>query len=216
MQSTLSTAVAQLEGELKNLKLTENPSIRSALKAISEADYVIGTGADRVTEIVQRLRSFVLLDEAELKRADLHRGIESTLALLHGELEGRIDVVREYGDLPTLVCYPAKLNQVFLNILTNASHAIESKGTITISTAVDNDMARVSFRDTGKGISEPNLKSIFDPGFSRKGDRMSAGLGLTICGQIVQQHGGRLTVDSRLGEGSTFTVRVPLRLEGKR
>ncbi len=216
VQSTLSTAVAQLKGELRNLKLEENPSIRSALKAISEADYVIGAGAERITEIVRRLRSFILLDEAELKRANLHEGLDSTLALLHGELEGRIDVVREYGDVPAVVCYPAKLNQVFLNILTNASHAIEGKGTVTVTTAVDNDMARVSFRDTGKGISEANLKSIFDPGFSRKGDRVSAGLGLTICGQIVQQHGGRLTVDSRLGEGSTFTVRVPLRLEGKR
>jgi PAS domain S-box-containing protein len=219
VQSTLATAVARLEEELKILDLgegKENRVVQTTLQAIWDADHVIGSGAERITEIVRRLRSFVRLDEAELKRANLHDGIESTLALLHSELEGRIEVVRDYGDLPSVVCYPAKLNQVFLNILTNASHAIEGGGTITITTSVDDDMVRVSFRDTGVGISEQHLKSIFDLGFATKGDRVGAGLGLAICSQIVQQHGGSLTADSRLGEGSVFTVRVPLRMGGAR
>lgn len=217
VQGTLATAVTRLEQELESSKPgdePENREIQSMLKAIWVADDVIGTGVERVTEIVRRLRSFVRLDEAELKKANLHEGIESTLALLHSELEGRLDVVRDYGDVPAIICYPAKLNQVFLNILTNASHAIEGKGTIAIKTSIEGDMVCASFRDSGTGISEEDLKSIFDLGFSTKGKRVGAGLGLAICRQIVQQHRGTLSVDSRFGEGSVFTVRIPLTQEG--
>ena len=218
-QGTLNTAVTRLERELEATKLgdcTEEGVLQSTLKAIWEADQVIGTGVERVTEIVRRLRSFVRLDEAQLKRANLHEGIESALALLHGELEGRIEVVRDYGEVPPIICYPAKLNQVFLNILTNASHAIEGKGTITIATSIDGDMACVSFRDSGRGIGEKDLKSIFDLGFTTKGNRVRAGLGLAICRQIVQEHRGTLTAESRLGAGSVFTVRVPLTQDSTR
>ncbi len=216
VQSTLAKAVSRLEEELtaSNVQLTQ--SVRATLDVILDADRVVATGTDRVTEIVQRLRSFVRLDEAELKRADLHEGIESTLALLQNELVGRIEVVRSYGNVPPFVCYPAKLNQVFLNVLTNAAQAIEGKGTVTISTFIEDDMACVSFRDTGPGIDEQHLKSLFNPSFATRAGRVGAGLGLPISSQIVQQHGGVLTAQSRLGEGSVFTVKVPMKLEGAR
>jgi two-component system NtrC family sensor kinase len=209
VQSTLAAAVTKLEKELSR---TESDTVRAALDIILDADRVIATGAERVTEILRRLRSFARLDEAELKRADLHEGIENTLALLQNELAGRIDVVRNYGNVPPILCYPAKLNQVFLNLLTNAAHAIEGEGTITIRTFVDDDRAAVAIRDTGPGIDEKHLKSIFDPGFATKGRRVGAGLGLPICYQILQQHGGSIAAESRMGEGSVFTVRVPLKL----
>jgi PAS domain S-box-containing protein len=217
VKSTLATAVAKLEEELKVSEPSDykdNRVIQSALKAISEADRVIATGAERVAQIIRRLRSFARLDEAELKQADLHEGLESTLALLQSEIAGRIDVVRDYGNLPPVVCYPAKLNQVFLNILTNAVQAIEGEGTITITTFMEDNLVGVAFRDTGTGIGEQDLKSIFDPGFATKGGRVGAGLGLAICYQIVQQHGGSLIAESRLGEGSVFTLRVPLKMKG--
>jgi len=204
VQSTLAQAVERLEaGEAR-------PRI---FEIIQEADRVIAEGCARVTEIARKLQSFVRLDEAELKRADLHEGIENTLALLRGELGEGIDVERDYGAVPPVVCYPAKLNQVFLNILTNAAQAIEGTGTITIKTFVDDDMACVAIRDTGPGISEEHLKSLFDPAFAVKGARVRAGLGLPICYQIIQHHGGQLTAESRVGQGSVFTVKVPLRLE---
>ena len=124
------------------------------------------------------------------------------------------DVVRDYGSVPPIVCYPAKLNQVFLNLLTNAAQVIQGKGTITISTFIENEMACVEFRDTGPGIGERELKSIFDPRFGTKSGRVGTGLGLPISYQIIQQHQGRLVAKSQLGEGATFTVKVPLELEG--
>lgn len=214
-QSTMAIAVSRLEKELQGCepeKLDTDGAIETLLESIKTADGVIAAGAERVSQIVRRLRSFVRLDEAELKPADLHEGIENTLALLQHELAGRIQVTRDYGQVPPVLCYPARLNQVFLNILTNAAEAIEGTGTITVKTFVEGDMACVSFRDTGRGIGREHLKVLFDPGFATKGDRVGAGLGLAISYQIVQQHGGRLTAESRLGEGSVFTVKVPLQL----
>jgi PAS domain S-box-containing protein len=209
VQSTLDLAVTKLEKELSR---TESEACRSALEVILDADQVIAEGAARVTEILRRLRNFARLDEAELKRADLHEGIENTLAFLQNELVGRIEVVRDYGNVPPIQCYPAKLNQVFLNLLTNAAQAIEGKGTITISTFIDGEFAAVAIQDTGPGIDEEHLATLFDPGFSLKGPRVGAGLGLPICYQILQQHGGSIVAESRPGEGSVFTIKVPLNL----
>jgi two-component system NtrC family sensor kinase len=209
VQSTLATAVARLRRELATSGSDEK--LGPLLDAIRDADAVIATGAARITEIVRRLRTFVRLDEAEVKSVDLHDGIESTLSLLQHELGSDIAVERDYGSLPKVVCHPAKLNHVFLNILTNAIQVLRGTGTIAIRTFVEGEMACVAIRDTGPGISGRDLKSLFDPAFVRMGDRIGAGLGLPICQQIVQQHGGELTVESRPGEGSTFTIKVPLR-----
>jgi signal transduction histidine kinase len=210
VQGTLAIAVAKLERELAD---SQSEAVKKVLGAISDADRVIGTGAERIGEILLRLRRFAKLDEAELKRADIHEGLENTLALLQNEVSGRIDVVREYGGVPLMLCYPAKLNQVFLNVLTNAVQAIEGKGTITIRTFVDGDMAAVAIQDTGPGISEERLKTIFEPGFAPRGGRVGAGLGLPICYQIAQQHEGEMIAESRLGEGSVFTIKIPLHLD---
>lgn len=210
VQATLSSAVAKLQEALAD---REAKDVRVPLTVILDSDRVIAEASERINEILRRLRSFARLDEAEVKHADLHEGLENTLAVLQNEIEGRVEVVRDYGNIPPLLCYPAKLNQVFFNVLTNAVEAIEGNGTVTIETRVDGDFARVSVRDTGRGISEEQLKSVFDPGFTTKSGRIGAGLGLSICYQIVQQHGGRLAAESRLGEGSTFTIRVPLKLD---
>ena len=111
------------------------------------------------------------------------------------------------------MCYPGKLNQVFLNILVNASQAIESKGKITITTSKTGNEIHVAIGDTGKGIAQKDLKSIFDPGFTTKGVRVGTGLGLSICYQILQQHNGRIEVESEVGKGSVFSVILPSDLE---
>lgn len=212
IQSTLSNALGRLEEALS--EASRSRDVQAMLDVIRESDRVIATAAERVTEILRRLRSFARLDEAELKRADLHEGLENTLALLQNELVERIEVVRDYGSVPPILCYPAKLNQVFLNLLTNAIQAIDGKGTITIQTFADAEagIAVVVIRDDGPGIPPGRLKTLFNPGFATKGRRVGAGLGLPICYQILQQHSGSIEAESCLGEGSVFTVKLPLKL----
>ncbi len=215
-QNSLSIAVRRLKEEL-DVSLpgafAGNPVLQSALDCIGETERVIAAGGQRVTQVVQRLSSFVRLDEAELKRVELHNGIEGALSLLREDLGERIAIKRDYGELPPVVCHPARLNQVFLNILTNAVQAIEGNGCITIKTSIEDRAACLAFQDTGKGISEQDLRSISDPHFTTKEGRVGAGLGLAICYQIIHQHRGVLIAQSRLGEGSVFTVKIPLEVE---
>ena len=162
---------------------------------------------------MRRLRSFARLDQAELKKADIHEGLEDTLALVHHELKHHIEVKRDYGALPPISCYPGKLNQVFLNLLNNARQAIRGKGEIGIRTFVRNDREHIAVSDTGSGISPEHLRKIFDPGFTTKGVGVGTGLGLSICYQIVQDHRGEILVESEPGKGTTFTVVLPMDLE---
>src|SRR5690606_14426829 len=127
------------------------------------------SGTDRVVNIVRRLRSFARLDEAELKKVNIHEGLEDTLTLIHHEIKHNITLTRRFGDIPEISCFPGRLNQVFLNILINAKQAIKDKGEITISTFVRDGKVCVEIADTGVGIPEENLARIFDPGFTTKG-----------------------------------------------
>ena len=216
MHDTLIRAVERI----KSLPTESTEAVQAKrarlLKLIDEANQTMKTGTERVTTIIRRLKSFARLDEAELKDADIHEGIEDTLLLMHHELKHGITVVREFGDVPLLACYPGRLNQVFLNILMNARHAIEHQGEIHIRTSVTPDnYVRVAFTDTGSGIPPENIARIFDPGFTTKGVGIGMGLGLSICYQIVQDHLGRIEVDSTPGKGTTFTVLLPRDLESR-
>ncbi|OGG44902.1 MAG: hypothetical protein A3F84_11260 [Candidatus Handelsmanbacteria bacterium RIFCSPLOWO2_12_FULL_64_10] len=216
MHDTLARAVERLKallGAHLSKAFQENRELQGILKIIEDANRVIETGSERVTDIVRSLRSFARLDEAEMKRVDVHEGIEDTLTLIHHDLKNRIRVVRNYGDVPPIVCYPSRLNQVFLNLLVNAKQAIKDTGEITITTLQKDDRVHISFRDTGAGIPEENLKKIFDPGFTTKGVGVGTGLGLSICYRIVQDHRGEIQVESQAGKGSTFTVILPLNLD---
>ena len=216
MHDTLMRAVDRLKEGLENQlpkEVRDNRLIQSALRVISDANRVIATGTERVTEIVRSLRSFARLDEAEMKAADLHEGIDDTLTLIHHDLKNRIEVVKDYGDIPQIMCWPSRLNQVFLNILVNAGQAIRDKGQITIRTFQKDGKIQVTITDTGEGISEDNLKKVFDPGFTTKGVRIGTGLGLSICYQIVQDHRGEIRVESRVGEGTAFTIILPTDLD---
>ena len=188
-------------------------AIQAALKVIGDANRVIATGTERVTDIVRSLRSFARMDEAELAQATLHEGLDNSLMLIDHDLKNRIEVVKDYGDIPPIACYPGKLNQVFLNILVNAAQAIEGKGQITLRTGARDDRVYVAIQDTGAGISEKNLDKIFDPGFTTKGVGAGTGLGLSICYQIMQDHRGTIQVESVVGEGTTFTVFLPMHLD---
>lgn len=217
MHSTLIRAIDVLQERMQSIckpETLDDRRLQATLKVIGDANRVIKSGSERVTNIVKRLRSFARLDEAELKTIDIHEGIEDTLLLIHHEIKHRITINRRFGKVPPVACYPGQLNQVFLNILINASQAIKEKGEITIATSVKDDYVQISIRDTGVGIPAANLKKIFDPGFTTKGVGVGTGLGLSICYQIIHQtHRGEIKVESEVGKGTTFTVFLPMDLD---
>lgn len=168
-------------------------------------------GSMRVRQIVRDLRDFSRPSGDERALADLHAGLESTLNVVHNEIKYKAVVVREYGDLPLVECNAAQLNQVFMNLLVNAAHAIREQGTITIRTTCHGDSVSIAIADSGCGIPEEVMGRIFDPFFTTKPIGQGTGLGLSISHGIVEHHRGRIEVQSRLGEGSTFVVTLPVR-----
>ncbi|MBE9180197.1 hybrid sensor histidine kinase/response regulator [Oculatella sp. LEGE 06141] len=185
-------------------------------------------GSDRIREIIKSLRTFSRLDEAEIKAVDLHENIDSTLMILHHRLKAKsdklsIEVVKDYGVLPKVECYPGQLNQGLMNILVNAVDVLEDKsldwanqkrpGIISIRTQVINsDWVAIYITDTGSGMSEEVRSQLFNPFFTTKPVGQGTGLGLSISYQIiVEKHGGKLTCHSTPGEGATFVIEIPIR-----
>ncbi|MBU0519770.1 hypothetical protein KJ564_12640, partial [bacterium] len=183
------------------------------LKVIDDSNTVIASGSERVTNMVRRLKSFARLDEAEVKRVDIHEGIEDTLTIVHHELKRKAKVIKEFGKIPPIACYPSRLNQVYLNILINANQAISDQGTIRICTYLESNNVHIQIADTGNGMPPEVMKRIFDPGFTTKGVGVGTGLGLSICYQIIQDHHGQIKVESESGKGSTFTIILPTNLD---
>jgi signal transduction histidine kinase len=159
--------------------------------------------------IVRSLKNFARLDEAERKKVNIHEGIESTLSLLRHQLKNRIRIVKCFGDIPEIECYPNELNQVFMNILVNAAQAIKHRGEITVKTWREGDRVKITISDTGVGIPPENLSKVFDPGFTTKGVGLGTGLGLSICYKIIQDHRGTIEGESSK-QGTTFTICIPL------
>ena len=139
----------------------------------------------------------------------IHRGHEEHL------WEHDVEVEKKFGEIPPLACYPSQLNQVFLNLLVNAKHAMDGKGKITIETGLERGFARIAISDTGSGISDENLERVFDPGFTTKGVKVGTGLGLAISYRVIQDHQGEISVASKLGAGTTFTIRLPTDLQAR-
>ena len=169
-------------------------------------------GARRIRDIVFNLRTFSRLDEAELKRVDIHAGIDATIRLLSQFYNSNhLTLTREYGELPLVECFAGQLNQVWMNLLTNAAQAIgQQPGEVRVETAVRDETVIVRISDTGRGMAPEDLDRIFDPFFSTKSVGEGTGLGLSISYGIIASHGGSITVESALGKGTTFTTVIPL------
>lgn len=167
-------------------------------------------GGDRVKRIVQNLKSFARVDDQEDIMANINEGMESTLNIIWNELKYKATVTKKYGEIPQVLCNPGQLNQVFMNLLINAGHAIDTKGEITIQSWAAEGRIFVSISDTGSGIPEQQLSRIFEPFFTTKKAGKGTGLGLSISNEIVRNHGGEIRVESEPGKGSTFTVSIPL------
>ncbi len=189
-------------------------------KRLLKLDYISGDvgslvresleGAERVKRIVQDLKSFSRVDEVGYKTADINEGIESTINIVWNELKYKVNLKKEYGTIPVTKCNLGQLNQVFMNLLVNAAQAIEKQGEIVVKTWNENGSIFASVSDTGSGISPEKISRIFEPFFTTKEAGKGTGLGLSIAYDIVKKHSGEIRVESELGKGSVFIVRIPV------
>ena len=167
-------------------------------------------GLSRVKKIVQDLKDFSRVDQAEWQEADLNAGLESTLNVVRNEVKYKAEVVKRLGQVPPVKCLAGQINQVFMNLIVNASHAIATHGTITLSSGAEGDWAWVQVDDTGCGMTEEVRRRIFEPFFTTKEVGKGTGLGLSLVFSIVQRHNGAMQVRSTPGEGSSFRLWVPI------
>jgi signal transduction histidine kinase len=187
--------------------------IKHLIKGINE-------GASRTAEIVKGLRIFSRLDEDDLKKADLNEGLDSTLAIINNLLNNKIKILKQYGELPLVECYPGKLNQVFLNIISNAVYAVQKKfgenkgGAITIITSNDDKNTFIKIKDNGTGMDAQTQKKVFDPFFTTKDVGEGTGLGMSIAYNTIKKHNGQIIVNSNLDEGTEFILQIPINNNG--
>ncbi|MGM0701327.1 MAG: ATP-binding protein [Pseudomonadota bacterium] len=167
-------------------------------------------GIERVKSIITALKDFSHIDEEDFVAADLHRGLDTTLNLVNNELKYKAEVIKEYGELPPIDCLPSQINQVALNLLTNAAQAIDGRGHIILRTGCDTERAWFEVEDSGRGISAEHRERLFEPFFTTKPVGEGTGLGLALSWSIVQKHGGHIDVSSDPGRGSRFRVWLPI------
>jgi len=197
-------AIGQLKEELELEYLSED--VDKMVKSIA-------TGAERMAQIVQNLRTFSRLDSTRREDVNVQEGLESTLQILHHQYKDRIAIERDYHPIPLIPGNPGQLNQVYMNVLHNAIQAIDGKGMIRISVHVVKEHVRISIGDSGAGIDPETLKHVFDPFFTTKKVGEGTGLGLSISYGIVEGHGGKLWAESTVGKGTVFHIDLPLAQE---
>ena len=205
----INTPVASIKSNngivAKLLGSIENSELKEMLTDINEIDK---EAVSRISSIVTSLKKFVRLDEAELQEADINKELDLTLELIRHETKNRIEVIKNYGEIPVIKCFPNMLNQVFTNILINACQAIEGSGKITITTEYNDKKLIVKIKDTGRGIPHNQLNKIFTAGFTTKSSGVGTGLGLAICSKIIEKHNGEIIVNSEVGKGSEFIITI--------
>ncbi|MBD2625975.1 sensor histidine kinase [Trichormus variabilis] len=184
---------------------------------VSKMFFSMKIGAQRIREIVLSLRNFSRLDEAEMKDVNIHEGIDNTLLILNHRLNKQIQVIKNYGDLPLIDCYPAQLNQVFMNIISNGIDALieyenkDNKQIFIDTLKLDNNYIKVVIRDNGPGILPEIINKLFDPFFTTKPVGKGTGLGLSICYQIIEKHQGKIEVISAVAQGTEFVITLPIK-----
>lgn len=180
---------------------------------IDEMDQLLqasASGIDQISDLVINLKNFSRLDRKKVERVSLNEGLDSVLLIARNTLKHKIQIVKDYQDIPFVSCSPSQINQVLLNLIVNAAQAIEDQGTISLRTIDGGDYVEIIIEDNGKGIPEDVLPKIFDPFFTTKEIGEGTGLGLSIAFQIIQQHGGDISVESKVGQGTRFTISLPV------
>jgi len=167
-------------------------------------------GTDRIQKIVSNLKDFARPGEPERHLTDINQGLDSAIHVVWSELKFKAELIKAYGDLPRINCHTQQINQVFMDLLVNAAQAIDKQGTIIVHTFVQGDSIEVQISDTGQGIPEQNLSKIFDPFFTTKAAGKGAGLGLSMAHGIIKKHNGEIMVESKVGQGTCFRLRLPI------
>lgn len=194
------TVVTEMSNEFR-----ENETFRETQELFKDIIY----GLDQISELVVNLKDFSRLDQARVADINLNECLDSVLVIGHNVIGGKIMIEKQYGDIPMVQCSPSHINQVFLNIVTNAAQAMDKEGTIYLRTRAEDENVYVEIEDTGKGIPEDVVSKIFDPFFTTKPIGEGTGLGLSICYQIIEQHNGEINVASEVGKGTKFTIMLP-------
>jgi signal transduction histidine kinase len=172
-------------------------------------------GLNQISELVMSLKDFSRVDRSQSQLFDLNAGIDTALKICNNQLKDGVSVERNFAELPEISCAPSQLNQVFLNLINNAAQAMDGQGLIQIATRqVDGDV-EVAIRDNGSGMDEDTRAHIFEPFFTTKAVGKGTGLGLSIVFRIIEDHGGTIQVESELGKGTEFVVRLPIKKAGK-
>lgn len=195
-------------------KLTHEMTDEKAQKKLAtlkQTNGMVVDASDRVIQIVKSIKSFSRIDQSAFKDADLHEAVESVLILTSNLWKSRIQIVKNYGDLPSVNCYISLINQVIMNLVVNAIDAIEGVGEIRITTGIKDQSAYISVADTGSGIPPENLMRVFEQGFTTKPVGKGSGLGLALSKDIMDKHHGQITVESEVGKGSVFTITIPIK-----
>jgi len=167
-------------------------------------------GMDKVKNIIQSLKNFSHSGEGSMQQVDINVCIEETIRIVWNELKYHCELTKEYGELPETYCHPSQLNQVFMNLLINAGHAIKEKGVITITTSCQDDSIMIEIRDNGSGIDEEHISQLFNPFFTTKAVGEGTGLGLSISYGIIESHGGKIEVESKIAVGTCFKIQLPV------
>ena len=183
------------------------------INGIKNSHYIINEGAGRVSKIVQRMKAFSHLDEAEIQLIDIHRCIEDGIEAVPNSLLSDIAIERQFGEIPKVMCYPAKINQAILSIVLNAAEAVQSEGTIKIETSHSEDIVAIIISDDGTGIPSDIRERIFDPGFTTKSRGVGTGLGLAISYQVMKEHNGSIEISSEIGIGTEVKLTLPVNIK---
>ena len=190
-------------------KLSDECEDKAILENIKNINKIDKEAIKRISSIVLSLKRFVRLDESDLQFADINKELDLTLELIKHETKNKAEIIKHYGNLPQIKCYPNMLNQVFMNILVNACHSIEKKGSITITTNFENNILAVKIKDNGCGIDDNIKDKIFSAGITTKKNGIGTGLGLAISQKIVEKHNGSISFESKKGKGTEFVIKIP-------
>lgn len=207
-QSILNNQLEKYFKEVNSYK--ENVDYEYLINEINELLQGIEEGASRTTAIVKGLRNFSRLDEEDMKLANINDGLQSTLLILNNKIKNKANIVTNYGKIPEILCYPGKVNQVFMNIINNAVDALTDKGNVYITTNSDENNVYISIKDDGIGIPKEYLQRIFDPFFTTKDVGSGTGLGLSISYGIIEKHNGKIDVESEYQKGTEFKIQLPI------
>ena len=191
-------------------EVRSNKTFQKSIQIVRENSRIVAAASSRIGQVVGNLKNFAGQDAGTYQTANVHEGIENVLALVHFEKKEGVRVAKKFGDLPEVHCNPGELSQVFMTLLTNAFEAVGEEGLVTVETWKDGTQVHIKISDTGKGMPEDKVRTLFDLSFQTKGSRVGVGLGLSNAYNVVKRHNGAIAVASELGSGTEFLITLPV------